>query len=83
MIRENLKNNVTIKNFLDQHEITEKISDLCNITTNISSDLHMRQKTDLNFSDQSVLTENFYINLSKKIKKKKNLNSTKFIYKSF
>ena len=78
MIKKNLNNDVMIKNFLNQCEIFEKISDLCNITANTSSNLHIKQETDLNFSDQSVFTENSYINLSRKIKKK-DLNSTEFI----
>ena len=82
MIRENLRNDMIIRNFLNQCEITEKISDLCNMTANISSDLHMKQETDLNFSDQSVLTENFYTDLSRKIKKKDS-DSTQFIYEIF
>ena len=51
MIKKNLRNDVTIRNFLNQYEITEKISDLCNVTANISSNLHVKQETDLNFSD--------------------------------
>ena len=51
MIKENLKNDVMIRNSLNQHEITEKISDLYNVTTNISLNLYVKQKTDLNFSD--------------------------------
>ena len=82
MIRENLRNDVTIRNFLNQCEVTEKISDLCNMTANISSDLHVKQETDLNFSDWSVLTENSYINLSRKIKKKDS-DLTEFICENF
>ena len=51
MIRKNLNNDVMIKNSLNQCEVLEKILNLCNITANTSSDLHVKQKTDLNFSD--------------------------------
>ena len=82
MIKKNLNNDVMIRNSLNQYEILEKISDLCNMTADTSSDLHMKQETDLNFSDQSVLTENFYTDLSRKMKKK-DLNSTEFIQENF
>ena len=82
MIKKNLKNDVTVRSFLNQCEITEKIFNLCNITADISPDLHMKQETDLSFSDWSVLTENSYMNLSKKIEKK-SLNSIEFICKNF
>ena len=82
MIKKNLNNDVMIRNSLNQCEILEKISDLCNVTADTSSDLYVRQETDLNFSDQSVLTENFYMNLSRKIKKK-DLNLTEFIQENF
>ena len=62
---------MTIKNSLNQCEIIKKISDLYNVTANISSDLHVKQETNLNFSDQSVFTENFYMNLSKKNREKR------------
>ena len=42
MIKKNLNNDVMIKNSLNQCEILEKISDLCNVTADTSSDLHMR-----------------------------------------
>ena len=51
------------------------------MTANISSDLHIKQKIDLNFLDWSVLTENFYISLSRKIKKKSS-DLTEFIYEN-
>ena len=82
MIKKNLRNDMMIRSFLNQYEVIEKISDLCNMTVNISSDLHIKQETDLSFLDWSVLTENFYINLSRKIEKK-SLNSTEFIYENF
>ena len=84
MIKKNLSNDMMIRNFLNQYEVTEKISDLCNMTINISLNLHIKQKTNLNFSDQSVLTENFYINLSRKIKIKiqiQQISSVKFFEK--
>ena len=82
MIRKNLNNDVTIRNFLNQCEVTEKISDLYNITIDISSNLYIRQKTDLNFLNWSVLIENFYTDLSRKIQKK-DLNLTEFICENF
>ena len=82
MIKKNLNDDVMIRNSLNQCEILEKISNLCNVTADTSSDLHMKQKTDLNSSDQSVLTENFYTDLSRKIKKK-DLNLTEFIQENF
>ena len=82
MIKKNLNNNVMIRNFLNQCEILEKISDLYNMTVNTSLDLHMKQETDLNFLDQSVFTENSYMNLSRKMKKKDS-DSTKFTQENF
>ena len=49
MIKENLNNDIVIRNFLNQYEVTEKILNLYNITINISSDLHIKQEIDLNF----------------------------------
>ena len=77
MIKKNLNNDVTVRNSLNQCEILEKISDLYNMTADTPSDLCMKQETDLNFSDQSVFTENSYINLSRKMKKKDS-DSTEF-----
>ena len=51
MIKKNLNNDVMIRNFLNQCEVLEKILNLCNVTADTSSDLHMKQKIDLSFSD--------------------------------
>ena len=82
MIKKNLNNDVTIRNFLNQCEITEKISDLCNITADISLNLYIKQEIDLNFSDWSVFTENSYMSLSRKIEKKDS-DLTEFICENF
>ena len=82
MIKKNLNDDVMIRNSLNQCEILEKISNLCNVTAGTPSDLCVRQETDLNFPDQSVFTENFYIDLSRKMKKK-DLSLTEFIQENF
>ena len=82
MIKKNLNNDVTVRNSLNQYEVLEKISNLCNMTANTPPDLHMRQETDLDSSDQSVLTENSYMGLSRKMKKK-NSDLTEFIQENF
>ena len=82
MIKKNLNNDVTIRDSLNQHEVLEKISDLCNVTADTPPDLHVEQETDLGSSDQPVFTENFHTDLSRKMEKK-DLSPTEFTQENF